>query len=272
MESGSYSARTIDARRRLVILLARRTRMDPADCGWRDLAAFLADHRLSRSTRQTYRTGLRQWYSWLVRNQLRADNPVDMLPRIKTPRATPRPISTDQLAQALGSGRFYRKTRTMILLAAYEGLRAHEIAIMRGEYIRGSDLRVIGKGGVDVTIPLHEIVAAEAELYPRIGWWFPSPHDRTQPMTAKAVSSTVSKALRRAGVDATCHQARHWYGTESLHSAGGNLRVAQELLRHASPATTARYTRIDDEQMRAAVDALPTPLYSLGTRRSGVLT
>lgn len=266
MESGSYSARTIDARRRIVSLLADRTQMNPADCGWRDLATFLANPRLSRSTRQTYRTGLRQWYSWLIRNQLRTDNPVDMLPRIKTPRATPRPITTVELTRALSSGRFYRKTRTMILLAAYEGLRAHEIAIMRGEYIRGGQLRVIGKGQVDVMIPLHDTIAAEAEQYPEIGWWFPSVHDRTQPMTAKSVSATVSKALRRAGVDATCHKGRHWFATEALKSSGGNLRVAQELCRHASPATTAIYTRVDDEQLRAAVQGLPTPLYPIAKR------
>lgn len=267
MNAGGAASRTIEARVDLVTLLGSRTGADPITCTWETLATFLGNPRLGRSSRSTYRTNLRQWYSWLMLMGYRADNPVDMLPRIKPPRGVPRPISTDQLTQALSSGRFYRKTRTMILLAAYEGLRAHEIALMRGEYVRGDRLRVIGKGAVDVDLPLHEILAAEAERYPQIGLWFPSTVDRSQPMTAKAVSSTVSKALRRAGVDATCHQIRHWFGTESLRSSGGNLRVTQELMRHASPASTAIYTKVDDDQMTAAVAGLPTPLYSIGRRQ-----
>ena len=68
----------------------------------------------------------------------------------------------------------------------------------------------------------------------------------------------------RAGVPGSAHSLRHFYGTQTLRSSGGNLRVTQELMRHASPATTAIYTKVDDEQMRAAVDALPIPYLRAG--------
>lgn len=71
------------------------------------------------------------------------------------------------------------------------------------------------------------------------------------------LSTVLSDAFKRAGVDATAHQLRHWFGTNVLR-AGGNLRVAQELLRHSSPAITARYTQVDDTERRAASVALPT--------------
>ncbi|MGI8881058.1 MAG: tyrosine-type recombinase/integrase [Jatrophihabitans sp.] len=162
-----------------------------------------------------------------------------------------------QLQQVLESGRFYGRTRTMILLGAYQGLRVHEIAKIRGEDFTGDSLRVVGKGKVAADLPVHPVIAAEAARYPAVGWWFPSPYCEGEPVTANSVSGVISAALRRSGVNATAHQLRHHFGTEILRASGGNLRVAQELLRHASPATTAVYTMIDDEQRRAAILALP---------------
>ena len=68
----------------------------------------------------------------------------------------------------------HARTRSMCLLAAYQGLRVSEIAKFRGSDIDpvARELRVIGKGGVDAVLPLHPIIEAEAEKYGP-GWWFP---------------------------------------------------------------------------------------------------
>lgn len=145
----------------------------------------------------------------------------------------------------------------MILLGAYQGLRIHEVAKFKGEDIEVDRLRVVGKGGTDVKLPLHALLAAEAVDYPARGFWFPS-YDLDGPVTASNVGKVVAAAMRRAGIDgATAHQLRHWYGTQVLRSAGGNVRVAQELLRHAMVATTQVYCEISLDEQRAAIDGLP---------------
>lgn len=261
MRAASRSTRTIDARRDLILQFARQSPTDILTCDWEEIAAFLLNERFCQSTRAQYQTMLRQWYRWLVARGVRSDNPVDELGKIRMARRLPRPVSTDQLGLALTSGRYYSRTRTMILLGAFQGLRVSEIAKVRGEHLRGGQFRVIGKGNKERLIPIHALIEAEAHCYPRIGPWFPSPADRSQPITGKNVSNVLGKALRRSGVDATGHQLRHWYGTQSLRSAGGNIRVVQELLGHASLASTAIYTLVDDDQMRAAVNGLPVPLH-----------
>lgn len=226
------------------------------------VADFLARYQWGASTRSNYYRALKAWYVWLVRRGLRADNPLDLIRAPRQPRGRPRPTTTDELGDVLATCN-RRRTRAMVLLAAYEGLRAHEIAKFRGDHIRNGNVRVLGKGGVEAEIPLHPLVAEIAASFPRIGWWFPSYTREGRPITSQNVSTVLGDVMRRAGVDATGHQLRHWFGTETLKSSGGNLRTAQEALRHASPATTAIYTLIDDQQLRDAITGLPVPIYAV---------
>jgi integrase/recombinase XerD len=75
-------------------------------------------------------------------------------------------------------------------------------------------------------------------------------------VSAQTVQKAVRVTVRQAGSPATPHQLRHYFGTSLLHSTD-NLRVVQEAMRHKSPATTARYTRVESSQLSAAVESLP---------------
>ncbi|RBY82709.1 integrase [Blastococcus sp. TF02A-26] len=185
----------------------------------------------------------------------RSDNPVDRLHKPRGVKRTARPITTAQLERVLATVN-RRRTRAMVLLGAYQGLRAHEIAKFRGEDIDGPWLSVVGKGSKPARLPLHPAVAAIAHDFPRYGWWFPA-HRGPGPVSGNSVSNTISKLMRRAEVNATAHQLRHWYGTEVLRASGGNTRIAQELLRHESLTSTQIYTFVDDDECRAAVLGLP---------------
>lgn len=256
MTAARRSTRTIQERLLIIHALARSC--DPMICDWRDIAAYLGNPRWQRGTVRTYFDALGAWFKWLVIVEYRRDNPMLALPRPNAKHGVPRPITTTQLAQILRTVNRHR-TRTMIILAAYQGLRVHEIAKMDGKFIRNGRLRVLGKGDSDWEIPLHELVAYEAQFYPRIGLWFPSYAETLEPVTAKNVSRVVSDTMRRAGVDATAHQLRHWMATEML-DGGADIRTVQEVLRHLNIASTAIYTKVNDVKRRAAVDGLPVPL------------
>lgn len=226
------------------------------------IAAFLARHVWAPATRSNYYRALKAWYLWLVRRGLRLDNPMSQIKPPRQPKGRPRPTTTPQLAATLTTCN-RRRTRAMILLAAYQGLRVHEIAKFRGEHIRNGRVLVEGKGGKVAELPVHPLVAEIAASFPRIGWWFPSYKLAGQPITAQNVSRVLTQVMHRAGVDATAHQLRHWFGTETLRASGGNLRTAQEALRHSSPATTAIYTLVEDDEVRAAITGLPVPIHAV---------
>lgn len=249
--------RTVAERRRTVLRFASHA--DPLTASAQDVVGFMSVQHWSASTRQSQFSYLRSWFRHLRITGKRLDNPCDLIPAPRVPRANARPVTNEEIARLLSSG-IRTKTRMMILLGMYEGLRAHEIAKFRGQDIKGDQLTVLGKGGVRAVLPLHAEVARFASWFPKLfptkGYWFPGTIDGHA--SPKGISTLLSAGFKRAGVDATAHQLRHWYGTKVLRAAGGNLRVAQELLRHSSPAVTARYTEVDDTERRAASVALPT--------------
>lgn len=191
------------------------------------------------------------------------DNPAKRLPKVRVPRAVPRPVSVAQLEAVLARCR-NRKTRTMILLGAYQGMRVSEIASIRGESfdLDANLLTYIGKGGVRRVQELHPIVRGEVAHYPRHGYWFPPMTNSTSGLphvTGKSVSETIGRALRRAGIDSpnvTAHSLRHFFGTELLAN-GVDIRVVQELMGHAMLNSTQIYTHVPEHRQRAGLASLP---------------
>lgn len=258
MRAEGLSTRTVTEWPLVVLRAARCSHADPTELTTDQLIDYLADLP-SAGTRQTYYTALRAWHRWLLVTGRRADNPLDGLRRPRAPRREADPVATAHIDAVLGSG-IRRRTRTAVLLGALQGLRVHEIAKVRGEDVDliGGRFRVCGKGGVEVWLPLHPVIADEAKGYPRRGYWFPSHVHPGQPIRRDSLSAAISRAMRRSEVPGTAHSLRHWLANELLNS-GADARTVQSLMRHASLATVQIYTRVDAGRQRAALDRLPTP-------------
>jgi len=139
----------------------------------------------------------------------------------------------------------YRRTRAMILLAAYAGLRVSEIAAVKGDDVDTviNTITVVGKGEKQRQIPMHPILRDLAAAMPRRGWCFPTYVGNTKhlaggPVLGNSVSSFISNVMDRAGFPGTPHALRHWFGT-ALREAGVDSLVIKELVGHESLATTA---------------------------------
>lgn len=258
MQAEGLSERTWTDWPAIVRRTIKATNQHPAAFTTAALTAYLAGHR-NANTRATYYRGLAAFHAWMLRHGHRGDDPMAAIKPPRVPRGVPHPVTNAGMERLL-STRLHKRTSVMILLGAYQGLRVHEIAKVRGEDIDFDErtLRVVGKGGVDAVLPLHKMVAAAAAGMPRRGWWFPSYADKRRPIHASSVSLTISKAMERAGVGGSAHALRHWYATQLLRS-GADAVTAQQLMRHSSLATLAVYAKVDFSQMRAAADRLPQP-------------
>lgn len=205
---------------------------------------------------------LRGFFTWAcVVAEIRDDDPMLRVPKPKTPRNLPHPIPESELATAIQTAR--DRIRPFFLLAAFEGLRACEISPLRGEDIwwhASPPLIIIreSKGGDEQAVPLHPVVAAELERLPRRGWLFPK-LDGSGPLKPHSISHLANEHLHRIGSSYTLHSCRHRFGTLCLRLSGGDLRTTQELMRHASPASTAMYTLVDMGAAAGVVNGLPIP-------------
>lgn len=258
MESQGLSARTIGER-----LSTARSLFAAAGVG--DGSALTPTHIqsfLSRpmkpATRATYHASIRALCTWMQRTGERSDNPADQTPRPRRPKSYPRPISPEQLTAILDKANRQR-THDYVMLAALAGLRVHEIAKIHGRDVDPYThvLTVTGKGGKVAQVPLHEDLEPLVRRMPVDRYWFPTyDADRAQGhVSAHAVGGAIRSAIVRAGIVATPHQLRHFYGTE-LVRAGVHMRVVQKLMRHESAATTAIYTEVDFSQLRDGIARL----------------
>ena len=259
MQGQGLSARTITERIRVITQIATTTGTDPAALTPQTISTWLATLPTA-ATKNAYFTVLRAWSKWLVQSDHRVDDPTTRVPKPRTAPGHPRPVTDTQLDAVLALP-LRQDTRTKIILAAYAGMRVHEIAKLRGEDISpvAETITITGKGGRTDTLPAHQLILQQASNYPRRGLWFPSPKDPAVPVRAKTVSRVISDAFDRADAPATAHQLRHYFAT-SLLRAGTDSRVVQSLMRHESLATTGRYLAVDVEQQRNALSGLiPAP-------------
>lgn len=251
--------RTIEGRRNLLLAVARQTGKGPEEITFDDLLARMG-RGIAASSMQRERSDLQSFFGWAKEHRRLSSNPAKNLPRVSVPRNKPRPLTIAQIEAMLTSGA-YRRTRVMIILGLYQGLRAHEIAKFRGDHIdlTSNTLQVLGKGNKEATLPLHPIVAQVATTMPA-GFWFPSRGTNTQGhIHYRSVSDLMSRAIRRAGITdprITGHSLRHAFGTE-LVSGGVDIRIVQELLRHESLTSTQIYTNVTDRQKRDGQSVLP---------------
>ncbi|TIH33666.1 tyrosine-type recombinase/integrase [Subtercola vilae] len=221
------------------------------------ILAYCARPGLSGASRATYHESIRAYCAWLVKAELRTDNPALKTPSPKRVKSQPRPVQDAHVSDLVARANRAR-TQTYILFAALAGLRVHEIAKLHGRDFQGDILTVTGKGGKTAQMPLHPILVEEAFHYPSNEYWFHSYTGEAEHVSAHAVSKAIRDTMRRAGFVGKPHQLRHWYGT-TLLAEGADLRIVQTLMRHESPATTAIYTRVDVSQQRSAMARLCLP-------------
>jgi integrase len=265
MRLKGYSEDTIAGRRRFFARLERQLGASLEVANLEVLTGWRAGLTVSDRAVIRYVSHLRVYYGWAVEYDLRTDNPAARIPVPRSGRLLPRPVSHAQLAASIAAAPY--PVRLWLILAAWAGLRAKEIALLRRENILDSSPEPVllvasdaTKGHSERTVPLCPFVVAELALapLPPWGWAFRRLDGRPGPNRPSRVSQRCGDFLREQGIPVSLHQYRHWFGTETWR-ASRDLRVVQELLGHQSPVTTAGYTLYGNAAAAAAVAALPEP-------------
>ena len=229
----------------------------------RDLIHWTAGQSWSSSTRVHRRSALHTFFAWMQEEELRLDNPAHRLPRVISRKREPTPFTVDEINRLLHGG-IYRKTRIMVALHYYLGLRVSEIAAVNGDDVdwEAHTLTTIGKGRKEATLPVPTAIWPYFLQMPRTGFWFPN---RTANALYEAgeghimgnsVSGVIGDAIKRAGLKHRPHDLRASLATE-MHEAGVSDFVVQRSMRHSNMDTTTNYLHLKPEGIRHGFDSLP---------------
>ncbi len=247
----------IASRRRVINQLARELGQAPENATEADFAEWYqgVTDRMVAEARACYLSHVQCYFRWLVREEFLSADPTVRLTRPRTRPTIPRPIDDDSLARAIQTAT--DRVRPWLLLAAYAGLRATEIAHLRAADVnlRTGMLIVSGKGGKERTVPIHPDVADALRPYMGQRGFLFRHWDRPGPPTAHNVSYALNHHLRRQGIVDTAHAARHWFIT-NIYRQTLDLRLAQELAGHSTPNTTAGYAKHSTDRAAEAVRQL----------------
>jgi integrase len=154
------------------------------------------------------------------------------------------------------------RVQIMLRLAGEAGLRRGEVSRVHTrdllEGSGGAQLVVHGKGGKERVVPISDSLAealrSEGSRLKRDqdqkgGWLFPN--GTGGHLTAYHVGQLVVRVLPDGW---TMHTLRHRFASRAYRGTR-NLRAVQVLLGHESIATTERYTAVDDDEIRAAMES-----------------
>ncbi len=221
--------------------------------------ASLGTRRLARATIARKAAALRCYFAWLVRQGRLGADPARSLRAPTGGGRLPRVLSEGEVTSLLDVGTVDavdRRDVAVLELLYAAGLRVSELCgLDRGDVdLRGRTVTVLGKGGKQRRLPVHDAAVAALRA------WFEDGRDQMEgPPEAAFVNRRgarlgprdVRRILdRRAASPTHPHALRHTYATHLL-DGGADLRVVQELLGHASLATTQVYTHVSKERLRS---------------------
>ena len=244
------------------------------DLGAGDVTAFLTagSRRLAPKTVQRLATALRSLLRfWYLQGLI--SGPLDhAVPKVANRRpGLPRPLESRQVQALLAScdcgTADGRRDLAMLTLLARMGLRAGEVAALRLDDIdwRLGEITIAGKGNRCDKLPLPADAGEAVAVYLQHGRpataldrsvfiRIKAPH---RGVTSGGVTQAVAAAARRAGLGTIyAHRLRHSAASAML-AQGGSLAEIGQVLRHSRPPTTATYTKVSIEALRALARPWP---------------
>ena len=234
----------------------------------RSFLAYLQSLGLARASRARKTATLRSFFSYLARQSLLPRSPAVGLRSVKTERRLPKYLRSDEmealLAAPAAETALGLRDRALLETLYATGMRAGELVALclsDVDYDEGV-IRVIGKGNKERMTLLGRQAVFALQRYVRKGrpeLLLNADKDDGALFVNRYGGRLSDRGVRKlfdrycdaasTHLKITPHVLRHTFATHLL-SNGADLRLIQELLGHASLATTQMYTHVSTERLQ----------------------
>lgn len=235
------------------------------------VAAFIAERSGAQpppaaTSLARLQSSVRGWHRFLAREGIAQDDPTGRMRPPKTPQRLPKALTIDQVERLLAAPNQDEplgiRDRALLELLYATGARVSEaVSLDVDDLSYGDVLRLRGKGDKERIVPVGSYARAAVDAYlTRVRPGLAGRGRATArlflgargaPLSRQSAWLIIRAAAEKAQIvtEVSPHTLRHSFATHLLQG-GADVRVVQELLGHASVATTQIYTHVSVDTLR----------------------
>ena len=210
----------------------------------------------------------RGFFAYAVRHGLLPGNPADGVRAPKSAKTLPDVLSPDEACRLVAiedTSPAGRRDHALLELAYSCGLRVAELVgldIDAVDLVSG-EVRVTGKGSKTRIVPVGKAALSAVTAWLEVRKALPGAQlaalflgPRGKRLAVRTVQARIKMWATRQGITQNLHphMLRHSFASHVLQSSG-DLRAVQEMLGHASIASTQVYTHLDFQHLAKVYDA-----------------
>jgi integrase/recombinase XerD len=207
-------------------------------------------------------SGLKSFFSYLIFEDLRSNNPLELIDSPKTGRKLPDTLSVEEIDNLIAaidlSSSEGERNRAMIETLYGCGLRVSELITLKNSdlFFEEGFIKITGKGNKQRFVPISEVTQKYIEIYRETvrihvniqkGYEDTLFLNRRGRQLTRAMIFTIIKNLAvkiKLNKTISPHTLRHSFATHLLEN-GADLRSIQLMLGHESITTTEIYVHLD---------------------------
>lgn len=217
-------------------------------------------------------SGLRSFFSYLIFEDYRITNPMELIEIPRIGRKLPDTLSTDEIDSLIGAIDLEKdegeRNRAMVETLYGCGLRVSELVSLKISdlFFEEGFLKVSGKGNKQRFVPIGNLTQKYIQLYrntKRLELPIQKGHEDTlflnrrgRQLTRAMIFTIIKDLAVKINLHKTIspHTFRHSFATHLLEN-GADLRSIQLMLGHESITTTEIYVHLDRRHLKQVINA-----------------
>jgi len=233
----------------------------------REYLKYLDKEKKSKSSISRELSALRNFYTFLLHNNIVDNNPFKNIKNPKKDKKLPNFLQTDELQNIFDSidmsNSLGIRNRLIIELLYATGIRVSELTSLKLNDIdiHNKEIRITGKGSKERIVYFGDYAKKYLSLYINEARYellngntnnYLLINNKGSELTSRGVELIVNEVVKKAALkhNISPHVLRHTFATDMLNN-GADLKSVQELLGHESLSTTQIYTHITNERLRS---------------------
>jgi len=273
LSNNSIENYSLDVVKLIKYLDVNKVEANPIKISDKTIQEFIYSASKSLTARSQSRliSGLRSFFSFLVFEDYRKDNPLDLMESPKIGRKLPDTISiaeVDKIISSIDLSKNEGERNRAIIETLYGcGLRVSELTDLKISdlFFQEGFIKVIGKGDKQRFVPISEYTVQFINIYKNEV----RNHQNIKPeatdtlflnrrgnkLTRAMIFTIIKRLTEVAGIrkKISPHTFRHSFATHLLEN-GADLRAIQQMLGHESITTTEVYVHVDRSHLRQVME------------------